>query len=201
MQTVTRVLRTRQLALDKVSLENLTSASWIHGVFSVHGSISYLWAVCQLSSWPRQLAQARTPYGLTDASLSEPIIVGKLFNIQFYTQDGRYLTLFPQHFRNLYKHCQVYRTSSLASINKESISLQTFQILLFLLRHFAFVCVCGSLIVPSLRLASDHSTYQYHRTMRAFNFTLVAVLSCVAVIGATPLGASEAIGRRQLYVI
>lgn len=43
--------------------------------------------------------------------------------------------------------------------------------------------------------------------MRAFNFsyfTLLAVLSYVAVIGASPLGArapAEAIDRRQLYVV
>jgi hypothetical protein len=43
--------------------------------------------------------------------------------------------------------------------------------------------------------------------MRAFNFshfTLLAVLSYVTVIGATPLGArapAETIDRRQLYVV
>jgi hypothetical protein len=40
--------------------------------------------------------------------------------------------------------------------------------------------------------------------MRAFNFTLLAVLGYVAVIGATPLGArapAEAVDRRQLYVV
>ena len=38
--------------------------------------------------------------------------------------------------------------------------------------------------------------------MHTFNFTLLAaVLSYVAVIGATPLGANEAIVRRQLYVV
>jgi hypothetical protein len=40
--------------------------------------------------------------------------------------------------------------------------------------------------------------------MRTFNFTLLAVLSYVAVIGATPLGArapAEAIDRRGRYVV
>jgi hypothetical protein len=40
--------------------------------------------------------------------------------------------------------------------------------------------------------------------MRAFNFTLLAVLSYIAVIGATPLGArapAKAIDRRQTYVV
>ena len=40
--------------------------------------------------------------------------------------------------------------------------------------------------------------------MRAFNFTLLAVLSYVAVIGATPLGVrapAEAVDRRQSYVV
>jgi hypothetical protein len=42
--------------------------------------------------------------------------------------------------------------------------------------------------------------------MRAFNFTLLAMLGYVAVIGATPLGArapaeATGIGRRKLYVI
>ena len=41
--------------------------------------------------------------------------------------------------------------------------------------------------------------------MRAFNFTLLAVLGYVAVIGATPLGArapTEAVDRRQSpYVV
>ena len=39
--------------------------------------------------------------------------------------------------------------------------------------------------------------------MRAFNFTLLAVLSYIAVIGATPFGARapEAIDRRQTYVV
>jgi hypothetical protein len=42
--------------------------------------------------------------------------------------------------------------------------------------------------------------------MLAFNFSLLAVLSYVAMIGATPLGAgapAEAIGRRQVpkYVV
>ena len=39
--------------------------------------------------------------------------------------------------------------------------------------------------------------------MRAFNFGLIAVLSCIAMIGATPVGNSapaEAIVRRQEYV-
>jgi hypothetical protein len=35
--------------------------------------------------------------------------------------------------------------------------------------------------------------------MRTFNFTLLAVFSCIAMIGATPLLA-EAIGRRHMYV-
>jgi hypothetical protein len=35
--------------------------------------------------------------------------------------------------------------------------------------------------------------------MRTFNFTLLAVFSCIAMIGATPLRA-EAIGRRDMYV-
>ena len=43
-----------------------------------------------------------------------------------------------------------------------------------------------------------------HRNMRTtFNFTVLVVLSCIAVIGATPLGArapAEAINRRILYV-
>jgi hypothetical protein len=43
-----------------------------------------------------------------------------------------------------------------------------------------------------------------HRDMRtSFNFTVLVVFSCIAVIGATPLGArapAEAIGRRTLYV-
>jgi len=40
--------------------------------------------------------------------------------------------------------------------------------------------------------------------MRTFNFTLLAALSYVAVIGATPLGArapAEVIDHRQLYVL
>jgi hypothetical protein len=40
--------------------------------------------------------------------------------------------------------------------------------------------------------------------MRAFNFTLLAVLGYAAVIGATPLGArapAKALDRRQLYVV
>jgi hypothetical protein len=40
--------------------------------------------------------------------------------------------------------------------------------------------------------------------MHAFNFTLLAVLSYVAVIGAAPLAArdpAEAINRRQGYVV
>ena len=40
--------------------------------------------------------------------------------------------------------------------------------------------------------------------MRALNFTLLAVLGYVAVIGATPPGArapAEAINRRQEYVV
>jgi hypothetical protein len=40
--------------------------------------------------------------------------------------------------------------------------------------------------------------------MRAFNFTLLAVLGYVAVIGATPLGArapAETVDRRQPYVV
>ena len=39
--------------------------------------------------------------------------------------------------------------------------------------------------------------------MRTFSFTLLAVLSCIAMIGATPIGnraPAEAIVRRQLYV-
>jgi hypothetical protein len=39
--------------------------------------------------------------------------------------------------------------------------------------------------------------------MRAFNFSLIAVLSCIAMIAATPIGNSapaEAIARRQTYV-
>ena len=91
--------------------------------------------------WWRQLALARTPCGLTDANFSEPIIVGELFNIQFYTQDGRYLTFFHQHFRDLYKQRQVYCAPSLASLNEGSISLHTFQLLYFLLFHFAFLYV------------------------------------------------------------
>jgi hypothetical protein len=40
--------------------------------------------------------------------------------------------------------------------------------------------------------------------MRAFNFSLIAVLSCIAMIGATPVGdnaPAEAIARRQTYVL
>jgi hypothetical protein len=39
--------------------------------------------------------------------------------------------------------------------------------------------------------------------MRAFNISLIAVLSCIAMIGATPVGniaPAEAIARRQKYV-
>jgi hypothetical protein len=38
--------------------------------------------------------------------------------------------------------------------------------------------------------------------MRAFNFSLIAILSCIAVIGATPVGdgPTEAIARRVMYV-
>ena len=39
--------------------------------------------------------------------------------------------------------------------------------------------------------------------MRAFNFSLIAVLSCIAMIGATPVGDRapvEVIARRQTYV-
>ena len=35
--------------------------------------------------------------------------------------------------------------------------------------------------------------------MRTFNFTLLAVFSCIAMIGATSLR-SKAIGRRHMYV-
>jgi hypothetical protein len=35
--------------------------------------------------------------------------------------------------------------------------------------------------------------------MRTFNFALLAVFSCIAMIGATPLRA-EAMGRRDPYV-
>jgi hypothetical protein len=96
--------------------------------------------------------------------------------------------------KNLYKHRQleVYRASP--SLNKGSISLYTFQL--------SATLVGGSFSLPSLRSASDDSTYSYHRNMRAFNFTLLAVLGYVAVIGATPLGArspaeAEAVYRRQ----
>ena len=40
--------------------------------------------------------------------------------------------------------------------------------------------------------------------MRTFNFTLLAVLGYVAVIGAIPLGArapAKVVDRRQLYVV
>jgi hypothetical protein len=40
--------------------------------------------------------------------------------------------------------------------------------------------------------------------MRTFNFGLIVVLSCIAMIGATPVGNSvpaEAIARRQKYVL
>ncbi|SRR5258707_11778023 len=58
-----------------------------------------------------------------------------------------------------------------------------------------------------LREPSNSATYYYHRNMRTFNFTLLAMLSCIAVIGAIPVGdkpnhaLAEAIARRQdMYV-
>ncbi|KAF8468715.1 hypothetical protein DFH94DRAFT_697532 [Russula ochroleuca] len=56
--------------------------------------------------------------------------------------------------------------------------------------------------MPSSRLfgiPSNVGTYCC-RNMRTFNFGLLAVLSCIAMIGATPVGNDapvEAIGRRQ----
>ncbi|KAF8497925.1 hypothetical protein F5888DRAFT_264353 [Russula emetica] len=129
------------------------------------------------------VALVETPCGLTNANLS--------------------MIQLP-HFKNLYKQCQVYRVSP--SPNKGFISLYTFKLHGFLLYYSVLPLVGGPFSLPSLRSASDDSTYLYHRIMRAFNFTLLAVLSYVAVIGATPLGArapDEAIDRRQLplYVV
>ncbi len=55
------------------------------------------------------------------------------------------------------------------------------------------------LIQSSAFTSNDGINY---RIMRTFNFTLLAVLSYVAVIAATPLGngAPAAIARRQGYV-
>jgi hypothetical protein len=47
-------------------------------------------------------------------------------------------------------------------------------------------------------------TYCY-RSMRTFNFTLLAVFSCIAMIAAAPPGIdrvlAEALDRRQAYVV
>ena len=63
----------------------------------------------------------------------------------------------------------------------------------------------GTVFSPCVEPFID-ATYR-HRSMRALSFALLAVLSSVAVIGATPLGArasAEAIDRRQgspVYVV
>ena len=49
---------------------------------------------------------------------------------------------------------------------------------------------------------SNDATY-YHRSMRTFNFTVLAVLSSIAMVGAIPIGhdaPTGTIARRQLYV-
>ena len=84
------------------------------------------------------------------------MIAGELFSIQSIRETGSNLIVFRQHFQNLYKHRQVYRTSP--SPNKGSISLYTFQLRRFLLYHSVSL-VSGSFSLSSLRSASDNSTY------------------------------------------
>jgi len=53
-----------------------------------------------------------------------------------------------------------------------------------------------------VRVSSNDGTY-FQRNMRTFNINLFVVLSCIAMIGATPIGygaPAEDISRRQLYV-
>jgi hypothetical protein len=48
----------------------------------------------------------------------------------------------------------------------------------------------------------NNATYYCYRAMRTFNFGLIAMLSCIAVIGATPVGdhAPAEATRSEAYV-
>jgi hypothetical protein len=96
-------------------------------------------------------------------------------------------------FQNLYKHGRVCRAG--LSPNKGS-SLYTFHVC-----SVSLVCLSHA----SYRVAPlTIGPYCSHRSMRTFNnFSLLAVLSCIAMIGATLIGnraPAGAIHRRQLYV-
>jgi hypothetical protein len=57
-------------------------------------------------------------------------------------------------------------------------------------------------LISSFCIEPSNDALYCHRIMRTFNFTLLAVFSCIAMIGATPLYA-EVIGRQDepMYVI
>ncbi|KAF8490522.1 hypothetical protein F5888DRAFT_1740788 [Russula emetica] len=72
--------------------------------------------------------------------------------------------------------------------NRGSISLYASQVRIFLLYYPLLPLVSGSCTGSLLRSASNDAKNQYQRNMHTFKFTLLAVLSYVAMIGATPLG-------------
>jgi hypothetical protein len=89
--------------------------------------------------------------------------------------------------QNLYKHGRSNRTGP--SPNKGS-SLYISTITVF---------ISGTPPSHFVGIPTNVGIYCY-RNMRTFNFGLLAVLSCIAMIGATPIGngaPAEALGRRQ----
>ena len=105
------------------------------------------------------------------------------------------LNFFRQHFQNVYKYGRVYLAGLRLSSNNSPTAPLPYSI-----QTLAFV---GTAFCPCVDRSND-ATYR-HRKMRIPSFTLLAVLSYVAMIGATPLEArappAEVLDPRQLYVV
>ena len=111
--------------------------------------------------------------------------------IQYVTRQGSDLFASDAGLQNLYKHGKLNYAGP--SPNKRHLPNLRFSALLY-------GNPLGSRRCPALPRAFDNVTYHCHRTMRAFNFSLIVGLSYIAMFGATPIGSAGAIAPPQTYV-